>query len=126
VVAIGLNERSKFSGEPPKAKKKYFRPRDVDGVKELSTFSVDGLSDEARWTLLDAQLTKAPIPARSELRKEAFAAAELQQHPDWEPERHVNIIGWPASEDAIDSAAQVLYAHQSCVRRSESPAGEQR
>lgn len=120
VVAIGLNERNKFSGQPPKAKIKNFRPSMIEGRLELSSFCMDELQEHEKWQVLDANSNKAPIPARSDLNEPIVLEAGLTCDPDWDPERHVNIIDWPSEDDRQTSAAQALYAAQAFFPR---PAG---
>ena len=118
VVAIGLNERSKYTAEP-KAKLKNFKPRlnSSTGAWELSSFSVDQLESEAVWDLLDRNLNK-PALGKAELETAVVVElAKLKADPDWDPERHVNVVGWPQSEEEVTSAAQVLFAKQACALR---------
>src|SRR3546814_6661831 len=76
-----------------------FRPTTFNGRLELSSFCVDGLDDSKRWVLLDEHSDKQPIPARAELSATAIDQAGLRQDPDWDPERHVNIVDWPSEEE---------------------------
>jgi hypothetical protein len=118
VVGIGLNESGKYSGKPPRAKIKTFKPSLYEGRLELSTYSMDALQDPARWDLLDSHSNKPPIPARCELGAADVAEAELALELDWEPERHVNLIGWSGEEEKQASAAQALHrAHKLFLRR---------
>ena len=116
-IAIGLNEKSKFRGQPPVAKSSNFNPRLYKGRLELSSYCVDGLDDAGRWTLLDRHSNKPPIPARTELDSVHVYEAGLALDPNWDPERHVNVIGWPDQDDAQKSAAQLLHACQRFSKR---------
>lgn len=114
-LGIGLNERSKFTAEP-KAKAKNFMPRPHNGVLELSSYALDDLEEPAVWTLFDLHLSK-PALARAELTPDHVSVAQLHLDPNWEPERHVNIVGWPADEFDQKNVAQVLHDLQQCIRR---------
>src|SRR3546814_6721190 len=80
------------------------------GRLELSSFCVDGLDDSKRWVLLDEHSDKQPIPARAELSATAIDQAGLRQHPDWDPERHVNIVDWPSEDERQRTCQQMLLA----------------
>lgn len=115
-VAIGLNERGKIDGKP-KAKSRNFMPRrEADGTWALSTFCIDGLDDDARWARLQLHNTK-PLLGRCELQLQAFREEELLADPDWNPEGHVNILGWPVDEEVRKNISQRLYAVQRFVGR---------
>lgn len=115
VVAIGLNERGKQDGVP-KAKVRNFKPRLIAGRLELSSFCVDEMDDQEVWVLLDSHLDK-PAIGRAQLGVARVAGEGLEPHPDWDPERHVNILGWPAEEERQASLAQMLYGIQTYLRR---------
>ena len=101
---------------PPKAKVRQFQPDLYNGRWELSTFSVDGLDDASKWGLMDLHSDK-PVVAKSELATSDVTVAGLLLAPDWDPERHVNLLGWPDTEDGRKSMAQVLHAKQRFVLR---------
>jgi hypothetical protein len=73
---------------------------------------MDDLSDGERWLLLDEHSNNKPIPARTELTTSAIALAGLVLDADWNPARHVNIVGWPQEEEQRQSCQQVLLAEQ--------------
>lgn len=115
-VAIGLNEKSKQDGVP-KAKVKNFKPRPCEGGRlELSSFCIDELQDPSIWELLDKHLNK-PAIGRSDLGLEGVSGVGLQADPDWDPERHVNLLGWPPEEEHQTAIAQKLYGIQSYSKR---------
>lgn len=116
-LGIGLNEKRKFGGAPPKAKIRSFKPSMHNGRLELSTFCLDGLDESARWQLLDEHSNKSPIPGRAELSVDDISSAELDIDADWDPERHVNVIGWPKEEERQRSCQQVLLASQAFYAR---------
>ena len=66
----------------------------------------------AHFSVLDK-----PAVARSELQRSEIEAVSLEPDPDWNPERHVNIIGWPAAEDEIAALALHLFSQQNCVKQ---------
>jgi hypothetical protein len=81
---------------------------------------MDGLTEAGRWEVLDRHSNKPPIPARSEFTRVSLseASTELYFDPDWEPERHVNILGWEKLDDAaLVSSTQSLYRSQLCIVR---------
>ncbi|WP_303748376.1 hypothetical protein [Stenotrophomonas pigmentata] len=114
-VAIGLNEKGKQDGVP-RAKVKNFKPRLIEGRLELSSFCVDQLGDTEVWELLDAHLNK-PAIGRAQFEIGHFHESGLEHDPDWHPERHVNILGWPDKEEEQTSIAQVLYRKQVYLKR---------
>ena len=109
-VAIGLNEKGKRDAVP-KAKVRNFKPRLIGNRLELSSFCIDELSDLDIWVLLDQHLDK-PAIGRADLGTVVFADVGLNHVPDWDPERHINILGWPADEEVQASIAQSLYNKQ--------------
>jgi hypothetical protein len=114
-LGIGLNERGKFNSAP-EAKVRVFMPRPHEGVFELSSYALDDLDEPQIWELLDRHLNKGAL-ARVELTPAHVLSADLQVDPNWDPERHVNIVGWPSEEHEQKSRAQVLHACQRCIRR---------
>lgn len=116
VVARGVFEKSKFSSMPPRAKTKIFQPVPFQGRWELSTFSMDGLDSFARWNVLDSNSSRATV-GRSELTCSSIEEIGLSVDPNWEPERHVNVVGWPDAEDARLSLAQALRDKQEFILR---------
>lgn len=118
LLGIGLNERGKYNSKP-EAKLRYFLPRLHEGELELSTFALDGLEEEGVWALLDQHVggNGKRALARAEITPVHVREAELQVDPNWEPERHVNIVGWPPEEPEQRSRAQVLYSKQKCIVR---------
>lgn len=114
-LGIGLNESSKYNASGAKARS--LRPKLVADRYELSSYCMDGLSEAARWELLDLHSDKPPIRARAEFNIFVILEAGLTTEIDWEPPRHVNIVGWPNEEERRKSAQQVLVARQIFVSR---------
>lgn len=99
-----------------------FEPRrEINGDLELSTFCLDTLEEESRWQLLQANSNK-DLVGRTEVATSVFLDAGLTADPDWVPERHVNIVGWPDEEEIRKGIAQSLYAAQRFIARTESVA----
>jgi hypothetical protein len=115
LVAIGLNEKGKQDGVP-KAKVRNFKPRLIQGRLELSSFCIDQLADVEVWNLLDQHLNK-PAIGRAQFELDHVCVAGLVPDPDWVPERHVNILGWPEEEEVQTSIAQELYGLQKYQKR---------
>lgn len=118
MVAVGVNETSKLNKAPPALKAKHFRPRaEESGRLALSTYCMDDLSDGQCWELL-ALHVKPAVVARAELPTQVFRDSRLEVDPDWDPERHVNVIGWPAADEEIASITQeVLFRAQKPILR---------
>lgn len=107
-VALGINEKGKFNSTPV-ARVRVFMPRlEESGQHELSSYCVDGLPEEDRWELLAPHVS--PLLARVELPTDAIRHAGLTVDPDWDPERHVNIVGWPPSLEERKAIAQEALA----------------
>ena len=84
----------------------------------LSTYCVDELPEAACWELLEIHV-KPAVVARSELLAQVFRNATLTVDPDWDPERHVNIIDWPTADEEITLIAQeILSEAQRLVMRN--------
>jgi hypothetical protein len=119
VVGIGWNEMNKLNqvATEPKAKPRCFLPKmEANGRWERSSFCMDGLGESAKWNILDRHSDK-PVVARSDLLKAVVSDAQLSLDPDWDPERHVNIVGWADDRAAQKSAAQLLSRDQRCELR---------
>jgi hypothetical protein len=71
---------------------------------------MDELDEPQRWDLL--RMHVKPIVGRAEILQQHFVDNGLNPIPDWDPERHVNIVGWPSAEEERTSIAQALYAEQ--------------
>lgn len=113
VVAVGVNESKKLNKAPLSLKAKHFRPRPEGcGRMALSTYCVDDLDDAERWQLLELHV-KPAVVARAELFVKVIRDAQLTVDSDWDPDRHVNVIGWPESDEAITTLAMdVLFLAQ--------------
>lgn len=82
---------------------------------------MDDLEGPQRWELLQANANK-PLYGRTELAAVVFVEEGLTADPDWDPERHVNIIGWPDEEEVRKGISQSLYAAQRFIPRTASAA----
>lgn len=109
-VAIGVNSTDKLNKKPA-VRARQFKPRLEDsGRFELSTYCVDQLDEQGRWELLEKHVK--PLVARAELGTHVFRDAGLTVDPDWDPERHINIVDWPEDEEARNSIAQLIHDKQ--------------
>jgi hypothetical protein len=80
---------------------------------------MDEFTEDERWALLDQHCDRDQVVARSELAHAAVLEANLLLDPDWDPERHVNILGWKRDTAADKSSAQVLLDRQRCIARAQ-------
>ena len=119
LVAISANQSRKVGKSPVRGNASLFKPRLFNGRLELSSFCVDGLDDEQRWQLLDAPNGSPPIPVvgRAEILPSVFAEAGLHLDDDWDPERHVNVLGWPEQVDQMLTIRQHLVANHEFFAR---------
>lgn len=109
-VAIGLNQLKSKANKVPLARARVFEPDLENGRYELSTFCVDELNEDERWELLGLHV-RPQVVARAELTTAAIRNAGLTPDPDWDPERHVNVIGWPDDEAEQKIIAQTSLAN---------------
>lgn len=73
----------------------------------MSTFCIDNLSDSEAVALIEGATRKQH--AHAVIKADAIRDIGLQIDPDWQPERHVNIVGWgddPNAEHVIMAHAQ--------------------
>lgn len=110
-VAIWVNEKSKIQGTPPRAKAKNFLPRPFEGRLELSTYCLEELQIGEQWDLLDSHSPKAVL-GKAELHATDIKDERLALDPNWDPERHVNVVDWPEPDEAQKQIAQALLAKQ--------------
>lgn len=77
---------------------------------ETSVFRVDGLGDEAVWQIGSSIAAKRErkLKARADFEARAIAATPLRLHPDDNPPRHANIVGWPIEKsDRLQLALEI-------------------
>lgn len=77
---------------------------------------MDDLDQLACWNLLDLHADK-PVVGRADFKPIHFTQLSLSLHPDWDPERHVNVVNWPLTEIDQIEIAQKLYEAQSFQSR---------
>jgi len=80
---------------------------------ELSTFSIEGLAPGESWPFLTQAIgAMKPLAGKTLFRcdrdRNVIDAPPLKIDDNWEPPRHVDMIGWPEAEDAHLSIAQSL------------------
>jgi hypothetical protein len=97
------------SGPHPTVKQRVFRAKlnPSSGRVELSTFCIDNLSDSEAVELIEGATRRQH--AHAVIKTESIVEIGLQIDPDWQPERHVNIVGWaddPNAEHVIMATAQ--------------------
>jgi hypothetical protein len=119
-VARGVNESRKISRleDPHRLKLKQFEPSFDDriGALALSTFYLGDLATNDQWALLDSSVRPSAV-AYAALERALVQSAGLQLDPDWDPERHVNLIGWPADEVERRDAQHVLFRGHRLITR---------
>lgn len=83
-----------------------------DDQMELSTFGIDGLSEDETWNLgFDHFLPPArQLKGRADLEARRFLAAELSFTPQQPPPRHGSFIGWPDEQAERQAIATELAA----------------
>ncbi len=115
-VATWVNESNGIDGrvEPPRATAKIFRPRLFDGRWEFSTYCHEELSEAEIWALLQ-QFSERKILGRAELRSHFIVGEGLQLDPNWDPERHVDVVGWPQEKADHKSIIQSFVANHRLV-----------
>jgi hypothetical protein len=93
-----LTHKNQFSSE--RVKQSAFMPRNM----ELSVFHTNGLKDDQIW-ILGERYVSPNIYGRAEITHAAVSDLGLKVELDNKPQRHANIIGWPAQK-----SEQKLYA----------------
>lgn len=93
-----------FRIDPLKPTWRAFLPR--RGVRELSVFRTEGLTEAEIWELAGIHVKSDP-KARAIVTSQTVVNCGLDVDPDNIPPRHANIVGWPAEKDA-----QMSYAVQ--------------
>lgn len=78
--------------------------------KLTSTFHTTGLDAEAKWRLGDAHLAGRHFYGSGDVTVGDVRAVGLDVDPNYEPERHVGIWGWPNERQEQMSLAQQLAA----------------
>jgi hypothetical protein len=101
----------------------FLPPRKGDYTHELSSFRIEGLSEDQVWTLGDTSSGRTTL-ARGDFfapsaRKCKTNSWVLDIEPSEPPERHARIIGWPPVEerDARKNLAQMVRAQAQLVVR---------
>jgi hypothetical protein len=97
-LATFLNSKSQI--DKNRVASTAFMPRkatDGSGTWSLSTFRVDGLSNEAIWALALKHVVKKPrnLYGRGDVPAKIYRTQLLTLVPDNTPDRHINVTGWP-------------------------------
>lgn len=86
-------------------------------------YCLDGLAEAQTWQLLDQHLataTRPHIPARADFVVRSIREVGLAVDPNWDPPRHVSIVGWPDTEDAQATRVhQLVDISNGCERSSQ-------
>lgn len=107
VLSFSVNEPKKFRKVQENGKEllyikanKLLPRRNPDTQRlELSTFCVDGISQDAVPAFL-ADSTGGNSVGCLDFQPAEFTGLGLRLDPNWEPHRHVDVYEWPAEEDA--------------------------
>ena len=87
------------------------------GRYEKSSLCLEEVNDEDAWARLQAGSIR-PVLGRADLLAQDIRFQTLQLDADWEPEGHVNIINWPATELQIQEIALELFrVHAFALRK---------
>ena len=111
VVARTINERGKYRvgirGAPDTPHPRALQPyaNEATGRLELSTFCVDGLDEPAKFALLALH---GKVYGKTELAVALIEKFKLGIDPNWNPEKHVDIIGWPLDFDERHALSQAM------------------
>ena len=121
VVARTINEKGKYrfgqKGAPDRPRVQAFQVDVNESTErlELSTFCMDGLEEEDRWTLLRMHGDRR-VFGRTEFGPAIIQEFNLTLDPDWDPERHVSVIGWPENETMRQSLILKLCERLTAIR----------
>jgi hypothetical protein len=117
-VAIFVNEKSKINPkDPARATVHNFRPKKhkLTGRLEKSSSCLEELDEAMKWETLQRGSIR-PVLGRAELAADHVREVEgLCLEADWEPERHVNILGWDDDHGSLATRAQALYVRHRFV-----------
>jgi hypothetical protein len=108
LVTFGVNESGKLlaSGGLRARALKPIR-NEAKARLELSTFCMDRLDPADIWSFLEANLN-APQHARADFSCRSILGVPLLLDPNWEPEHHVDIHGWPDQPERRKDLQQTL------------------
>jgi len=111
------NEMKHPENQPPYSKVVVFMPRFVDRTQhfELSSFCIEAMCEDDAWNHLGKHCGKGlthPIYGRGDFVGSVCVNATpvLSLDPNWNPPRHVNILGWSDERCFQLSQAQVIRA----------------
>ena len=120
LLSIALRRRTDMrhpENGPPYPKVGVFLPRFIEGQQrfELSSFCIEAMSEAEAWNHLGNHCTQGlgrPLYGRADFvgRVCETTTPALSLHPDWDPSRHVNILGWGGEKSSRLSQALVIVA----------------
>lgn len=117
ILSIGVNEKNKYRADLI-PRRTCFAPRRINDRYELSSFSIDNLSDSDAWKLLNTNISCRngnQIPARIDFDTDFVKKHQLKLDINWTPDRHVNLIDWPDDEAARINKSQILAANSKVI-----------
>jgi hypothetical protein len=116
-----LVDAQHFSASKNLVKSRAFLPGFYQDVYSTSTFDVDGLSRDDIWELGRAKVAvprNKTLYGHAELRTADVLGVGLAVARSQPPERHCDIVQWPAEkEDRMSVAQELARAAQLVLRR---------
>ena len=116
VLARAVYSKSHYWKDPLRPKHMVFEPVFSASTSrfEMSAYCIDNLSDAEKWKLLIARTStgrNSSLKAAAEVELRILDLIEpsaLTCDANWQPERHVNVIGWESSREGKLSQQQSL------------------
>lgn len=123
-LSIYVNESRRIDkSQPERAGFKNFLPRPNKQTNRLekSTLCLQEVDEELAWNLLQHASPVREVLGRADLDVADILLTGLELDIDWTPERHVNLIAWPADAPEAEAdrttIAQSLHKAHRWVRR---------
>jgi hypothetical protein len=123
LLSIALRRKKDMQhpeNKPPYPKVVVFMPRFIERHQrfELSSFCIEAMGEDDAWNHLGEHCTKGlvrPLYGRADFvgRVCETATPALSLNPDWDPPRHVNILGWGEKSSHLSQAQVIVAAAQS-------------
>ena len=120
-TSFAINEKQKI-GTDPKSKRLFVKVRQLrpkwieENVRfELSTYCLVGLPTDSAWKFLHACVganAEKPLAGRADFNctddRKIRDVSVVVIDDNWVPERHVDVVGWPAEEFEREGICQEL------------------